>query len=89
MASQASAGDLTLTLEIPSPIPEVVESDLVRVRQILLNLVGNAIKFTERGGIKLVLRLDDMDESDHRYLCFDVVDTGIALAKAAKVDPEQ
>ena len=55
------------------------ESDLVRVRQILVNLVGNAIKFTEKGSVQMVLRLDEIDESDHRYLCFDVIDTGAGI----------
>jgi CheY-like chemotaxis protein len=79
LASQASERDLGLVLEVPRPIPEVIETDLVRARQILINLIGNAIKFTPAGTVKLVLRLDEHELSDHRYLCFDVIDTGIGI----------
>ena len=79
MMTQASERDLELVLEVPGAIPEVIETDLVRTRQILLNLVGNAIKFTHSGGVKLVLRLDEHEASDHRYLLFEVVDTGIGI----------
>jgi signal transduction histidine kinase len=80
LAPQAGERDLALALEIPRPIPEVIETDLVRSRQILLNLVGNALKFTPQGGVRLVVRLDEHEHSDHRYLCFDVIDTGIGIA---------
>ncbi len=79
LAPQASGRDISLVLEVPRPIPEVIETDLVRTRQVLINLVGNAIKFTPSGGVRLVLRLDEHDLSDHRYLCFDVIDTGIGI----------
>ena len=79
MMPQASERDLEFVLDVPGAIPEVIETDLVRARQILLNLVGNAIKFTHSGHVKLVLRLDENEASDHRYLCFDVVDTGIGI----------
>jgi two-component system sensor histidine kinase/response regulator len=80
MQGQAAEHDLELTLEAPLPIPEVIETDLVRARQILINLISNAIKFTPSGGVRLVLRLDSNVDSDHRYLCFDVIDTGIGIA---------
>jgi len=79
MAGQAGERDLTLDLEVPQAIPEVIETDLVRARQILLNLVGNAIKFTPAGKVRVVLHLDENEEADHRYLCFDVIDTGIGI----------
>jgi signal transduction histidine kinase len=79
MMTQASERDLKLALEVSGAIPEVIETDLVRARQVLLNLVGNAIKFTPSGEVKLVLRLDEHEEADHRYLCFDVIDTGIGI----------
>ena len=79
MVSEASERDLALSLEVPEAIPAVIESDLVRVRQILLNLIGNAIKFTPAGSIRVVLRLDETRSADHRYLCIDVIDTGIGI----------
>ena len=81
MVGHADEKGLTLAIEAPRPIPEVIESDLVRVRQILLNLTGNAIKFTDRGHVKIVMRLDEFEESDHRYLCIDVTDTGSGIAE--------
>jgi signal transduction histidine kinase len=81
MLTQASERDIELRLEVPRPIPEVIETDLVRARQILINLVGNAIKFTPSGSVRLVLRLDPYEEADHRYLCFDVIDTGIGIPR--------
>ena len=79
LSTQASERDLALSLEVAGQIPEVIETDLVRVRQVLINLVGNAIKFTPAGGVRLVLRLDENASSDHRYLCCDVIDTGIGI----------
>jgi two-component system sensor histidine kinase/response regulator len=79
MYSEASERDLELRLEVPEPIPAVIESDLVRARQIVLNLLGNAIKFTNEGSVRFVVRLDESEASDHRYVCFDVIDTGIGI----------
>jgi signal transduction histidine kinase len=81
LATEASERDLSLVLEVPRPIPEVIETDLVRARQVLLNLVGNALKFTPAGTVRVVLRLDENEASDHRYLCFDVIDTGIGIPR--------
>lgn len=56
------------------PLPEFIESDVIRLRQILSNLIGNAIKFTEKGSIEFVV--DQSDDS----LSFLVCDTGIGLS---------
>ena len=79
MRSEAGEHDLEINFEVQGEIPMVIESDMVRMRQILINMIGNAIKFTEKGEIKLVLRLDNNFASDHRYLCVDVIDTGIGI----------
>lgn len=53
----------------------VLVSDRMKCRQILLNLVSNAIKFTERGSVELVLRADES------HVCFEVKDSGIGISK--------
>ena len=69
---------LTLTDEYQGPLPETITTDPARLRQILLNLVGNAIKFTETGGVRIVTRLVESPEGDPK-LRFDVIDTGIGI----------
>jgi signal transduction histidine kinase/HPt (histidine-containing phosphotransfer) domain-containing protein/ActR/RegA family two-component response regulator len=59
-------------------VPQSIQSDAMRLRQIVLNLVGNAIKFTERGNVRIVVRCDDL-ESPSPSLAIEVVDTGIGL----------
>ena len=80
LLTQAAAKDLDLRLEVATPIPSVIESDHVRVRQILLNLLGNAIKFTQSGSVRLVVALDDLQRSSHRYIRFEVIDTGVGIS---------
>ncbi len=70
--------NVQLDIEYDGPFPESIESDPTRLRQILLNLVGNAVKFTESGKVTLVARLSDA-ESDVPKIQIDVVDTGIGI----------
>ena len=77
---RAKAKDLSLEIEYDGPIPECIQSDPTRLRQILINLTGNAIKFTETGKIRLVVRLLDA-ESDESKIQFDVVDSGIGMTE--------
>jgi signal transduction histidine kinase/DNA-binding response OmpR family regulator len=70
---------LPLRLEFLTPIPETIFSDPMRIRQILINLVGNAVKFTERGEVALRVGLDEVSGNSPR-LRFEVVDTGIGLS---------
>ena len=64
---------LQLTTDISEDVPRVVVLDGLRVRQVLLNLVGNAIKFTEEGGVRLAISVAD------RRLLFEVIDTGAGI----------
>jgi len=72
---------LTLTSEIDPSLPEQILGDASRLRQVLINLVANAVKFTEAGGIKVRLMVDDADASTCR-LRFEVQDTGIGIQEA-------
>jgi signal transduction histidine kinase len=77
---RAESKGLALEVDYRSPIPAVIQSDPTRVRQILLNLVGNAIKFTECGHVRIDLELMPADDGE-RQLVIDVIDTGIGLSE--------
>jgi signal transduction histidine kinase len=72
---KAEEKGLTLTYEIGEDVPSVVMGDPTRLNQILLNLAGNAIKFTKKGGVEVLL-----SKADDR-LRFSVKDTGIGIPK--------
>ena len=78
LAERAQAKGLTLEMSATQPMPGQIVGDAARLRQILTNLVGNAIKFTESGGVTVSLRLD-VAHTPARY-CIDVIDTGIGIA---------
>ncbi len=58
-------------------VPEIIRSDSLRLRQILTNLVGNAVKFTEQGGVEITVRVVALPE--RHFLRFDVRDTGVGV----------
>ncbi|HSC68930.1 MAG TPA: response regulator [Cellvibrio sp.] len=76
---QGSAADknLRLSIEAPNPLPVTIYTDPMRLRQILLNLVGNAIKFTYEGGV--FIKIDWDREIDKNKLRFSIRDTGIGI----------
>jgi PAS domain S-box-containing protein len=80
MRVRAAERGLSLSVEFASPVPEQIASDPVRLRQILVNLVGNAIKFTERGGVRIVLGCDE-PEGENPRMFFEIVDTGIGMSQ--------
>jgi signal transduction histidine kinase/CheY-like chemotaxis protein len=81
MRPRAVEKQLRLDVRLRGPVPETIHSDAIRMHQILVNLVGNAIKFTEHGGVTLRLELLPASERHPApRLAIDVVDTGIGLA---------
>ena len=78
-----NAKDKGLSLHVVSntKIPEFIHTDPTRLRQVLLNLISNAVKFTDKGSITLTITLDesDSDDSAHSLLRFSVEDTGIGM----------
>ena len=80
---RARAKDLTLTLDLPPDLPATVRGDPGRLRQVLVNLVGNAVKFTERGGVAVLVARETPPAANgapHCTLRFTVRDTGIGIA---------
>ncbi len=78
MSVRASEKKLALDVVYKGHIPAQVESDPKRLKQILVNLIGNAIKFTERGKVTLEV---DFRPGEEPQLQFDVVDTGIGMTE--------
>lgn len=78
----AQKADLQLSWQVEDSVPKDAYSDPIRVKQILMNLVGNAVKFTQQGSIEVLLRLraeDDARSPEERTLEISVRDTGIGM----------
>jgi PAS domain S-box-containing protein len=78
LALRAHKKDIELTIDIPPAVPEEVVGDVTRLRQILVNLVGNAIKFTDRGEVNVRVESERSD-SGSILLHFAVRDTGVGI----------
>jgi signal transduction histidine kinase/CheY-like chemotaxis protein len=76
LAPQAAAKGLKLAAYVAAGVPERVTGDPLRLQQILFNLLGNAIKFTETGSVRLSL-----ETAGGQALCIKVADTGIGLSR--------
>ncbi len=81
MQVRAAAKDLFFDIDYVGAIPETIQSDPTRLRQILINLIGNAIKFTETGSVRLVGSVVDKHDP---CLQFDVIDTGSGMDEEQK-----
>ncbi len=80
MSVRARQKGLTLSHEVEADIPHHFIGDPHRIKQVLVNLVGNALKFTDQGFVKVLIRLKEKMD-DHVILHFDVTDTGIGIPK--------
>jgi PAS domain S-box-containing protein len=83
VAHAAGERGLELRTEVAAGTPAVVRGDVVRLRQILLNLAGNAVKFTERGGVGLSVATTGPTTDGRAPLRFEVTDTGIGIEPEA------
>ncbi|MBN2448355.1 MAG: response regulator [Phycisphaerae bacterium] len=77
MRVRADGKHITFTTEFVGRIPTTIHSDATRLKQILINLIGNAIKFTDTGEVRLVTRL--LTDGNEPMLQFEVIDTGIGM----------
>lgn len=83
---RAAAKGLELLVERDGPVPEIISTDPVRLKQILANLLGNAVKFTRQGSVRVVVRLLEPacgasrnEASPSPLLEFEVIDTGVGI----------
>lgn len=77
---KAEERDVELFLEIASEVPQMLSGDPLRLGQILNNLVGNAVKFTEQGAIHIKVQVDKI-ENERIWLQFSVRDTGVGITE--------
>ncbi|MBZ0172826.1 MAG: CHASE domain-containing protein, partial [Phycisphaerales bacterium] len=75
----ADAKRIALRVELRTPIPARISGDSTRIQQIVINLLGNAVKFTERGSVSWSIWADERDSG---LLCFEFLDTGIGMSDA-------
>lgn len=80
MGSLARDKGLLYETQVDFPIPGLIQTDPIRLKQILLNLIGNAIKFTEKGSVHIHVNYDAEDE----HLHFEIADTGIGMHPEAQ-----
>ncbi len=78
MTAVAQKKGVALNFEVATPLPREIQSDPKRLRQIITNLTGNAIKFTEKGAVGIVLHLKT--ENGRTLYAIDVTDSGIGIA---------
>ena len=76
LAPRAHAKGIEISCRVTNNVPAIIIGDETRTRQILFNICGNAIKFTERGGVSLFIDYD----SKAKTLTMDITDTGIGLS---------
>jgi signal transduction histidine kinase/AmiR/NasT family two-component response regulator/plasmid maintenance system killer protein len=83
LAQRAQAKGTELVMDISPEVPGFLRGDPGRLRQVLVNLVGNAIKFTEGGEVAIRVS-KKLETASHVVLCFEVNDTGIGISAEAQ-----
>lgn len=79
MEFQASEKGLEFAIHVQEPLPSKIITDPLRLKQILVNVIGNAIKFTSHGSVNVTVRSNDPTSSGDYRIIFDVTDTGEGL----------
>ena len=83
MRVRAAENDIDFHVRYDSAVPASITSDPVRIRQVLINLVGNAIKFTQQGAVKVHVWSEELD-GEKPTINFRVVDSGIGMTEEQK-----
>jgi len=84
LAPTAHDKKLELLVLIYSDVPPLLIGDELRIRQILVNLISNSIKFTDKGEVVIRVMVDEYDDSEDIVLKFTVTDTGIGISKKSQ-----
>ena len=85
LRNRAQSKGLQLIFELDPDLPTFVETDEKKLRQVLINLIGNGIKFTQKGTVTLAVSLEELDQRSENgrstaKLIFKVIDTGVGIA---------
>ena len=81
MRARAHEKQVSLTVEYEGEIPAAIKTDPTRLRQILVNIVGNAVKFTEKGSVRLGAKLCRGENGQPDQMRFSVIDSGIGMSQ--------
>jgi two-component system sensor histidine kinase RpfC len=81
-SSQAQAKNILLSYDIANDTPLMLRGELLHIKQVLVNLIGNAVKFTESGSVNVTVKVTKQTEGQASIL-FEVVDTGIGIEEGA------
>ncbi|MGK7903764.1 MAG: PAS domain S-box protein [Hormoscilla sp.] len=84
LATQVEEKGLELGLLVDPNVPRQLQGDPGRLRQVLVNLMGNAIKFTDKGSVVVRVKLPDRRRRTPNKICFEVTDTGIGIPTEAR-----
>ena len=80
--NQASAKNILLSYDIADDTPLMLQGQLLHIKQVLINLIGNAVKFTENGFVSVIVKVTKQTESQ-AHIMFEIVDTGIGIEEGA------
>ena len=83
LMERAATKNIALTIDTDAAVPDTLVGDPARVKQILINLIGNGIKFTDKGGVALRVQLES-SVADINNIRFEVEDTGIGISRDAQ-----
>jgi PAS domain S-box-containing protein len=83
LMERAATKNISLTIDTEAAVPDTLVGDPARVKQILINLIGNGIKFTDKGGVALRVQLQS-SVADVNNIRFEVADTGIGISRDAQ-----
>lgn len=85
MKNRADAKEVEFIIQTDGPLPEYIQAAESRVKQIMTNLLGNAVKFTEEGYVSIVFRAESSANGE-KFLMIAVTDTGIGISKHDQAD---